>query len=143
MELVHHDASVYFGGDPVDDKEASLRRFFADVQMYATGPDIDPQQRLSGQLCKHIPTREDNWACDNTARSCNPEYDELYDRLSQTSVGPERASLIKQMNDIHVQSYYEIPLVSRGLVSAHLSALQGVRINGWDSELWNIAEWRR
>ncbi len=143
MELVHHDASVYFGGDPVDDKEASLRRFFADVQMYATGPDIDPQQHLSGQLCKHIPTREGNWAYDNTARSCNPEYDELYDRLSQTSVGPERASLIKQMNDIHVQSYYEIPLVSRGLVSAHLNTLQGVRINGWDSELWNIAEWRR
>ena len=142
-ELVHHDASVYFGGDPVDDKEASLRRFFADVQMYATGPDIDPQQHLSGQLCKHIPTREDNWAYDNTARSCNPEYDELYDRLSQTSVGPERASLIKQMNDIHVQSFYEIPLVSRGLVSAHLNTLQGVRINGWDSGLWNIAEWRR
>ena len=106
-------------------------------------PDIDPQQYLSSQLCKHIPTREDNWAYDNTARSCNPEYDELFDRLSQTSIGPERASLIKQMNDIHVQSYYEISLVSRGLVSAHLNSLQGIRINGWDSELWNISEWRR
>ena len=30
-ELVQHDASVFFGGDPVIDKEASYRRFFADV----------------------------------------------------------------------------------------------------------------
>ena len=32
-ELVQHEAGVFFGGDPVADKEASLRRFFADVQM--------------------------------------------------------------------------------------------------------------
>ena len=28
---------------PVADKDAVYSRFFADVQMYATGPDIDPQ----------------------------------------------------------------------------------------------------
>ncbi|MCY4448443.1 MAG: hypothetical protein OXE02_06325 [Chloroflexi bacterium] len=42
-----------------------------------------------------------------------------------------------------MQSYFEIPLVNRCLVSAHLNTLNGVRINGWDSELWNIAEWHR
>ena len=47
------------------------------------------------------------------------------------------------MNDIQVQAYYEIPMVNRGIVSAHSDTLKGVRINGWDSELWNIAEWRR
>ena len=51
--------------------------------------------------------------------------------------------MVKQLNDTHVQNYYEIPLVERGFVSAHLNTLKGVRINGWDSELWNIAEWRR
>ena len=50
---------------------------------------------------------------------------------------------MKQLNDIYVQSYYEIPLVDRGIVSAHVNSLRGVRINGWDSELWNIAEWHR
>ena len=142
-EIIHHDASLFFGGDPVADKETSLRRFFADVQMYTTGPDPDSQQHLSGLLCKHIPTRENNWAGGNTARSCNPEYDALYETLAQTAVGPERVELIKRMNDVHVQSYYQIPLVSRALVSAHLSDLRGVQINGWDSELWNIAEWHR
>ena len=142
-ELVQHDASVFFGGDPVADKEASYRRFFADVQMYASGSGIDPQQSLSGPLCKHIPTRENNWAFGNIARSCNPEYDVLFAQLEQTRIGPEREALVKQLHDIDVQGYYEIPLVERGAVSAHLDTLQGVRINGWDSELWNIAEWRR
>ena len=50
---------------------------------------------------------------------------------------------MKQLNDLHVQNHYEIPLINRGFVSAHLNTLQGVHINGWDSELWNIAEWRR
>ena len=142
-ELVRHDASVFFGGDPVADKEASFRRFFADVQMYTSGSGIDPQQYLSGYLCKHVQARENNWASDNTGRSCNPEYDALFAQLERAPIGPERETLVKQLNDFHVQSYYEIPLVSRGLVSAQLNSLQGVRVNGWDSELWNIAEWRR
>ena len=142
-ELVHHDASLFFGGDPAEDAAESYRRFFADVQMYAGDSGIDPQQYLFSQLCDQIQTRENNWADGNNARSCSPEYDAVYARLAGAQVGPERAALIKRLNDLHVQSYFEIPLVNRGLVSAHVNTLQGVRINGWDSELWNIAEWRR
>ena len=142
-ELVQHDASVFFGGDPAVDEGATYRRFFADVQMYTTGPGIDPQEYLSGLRCEHIQTRENSWADGNVARACNPEFDELYDQLAETQVGPEREALAKELNDIQVQNYYEIPLVSRGLVSAHLNTLQGVRMNAWDSELWNIAEWHR
>ena len=142
-ELLQHDASLFFGGDPVADKDASLRRFFADVQMYTNGSGIDPQQYLSGVLCKHIQTRDNNWAFDNSARSCDPEYDELFAQLEQTRIGPEREAHVKRLHDIYVQNYFEIPLVERGFVSAHLDTLKGVRINGWDSELWNIAEWRR
>ena len=142
-ELVQHEAGRFFGGDPVVDKEASLRRFFADVQMYTDGSDIDPQQYLSGPLCKHIQTRDNKWAPENSARACDPEYDALFAQLEQSRIGQEREALVKQLNDIHVQNYFEIPLVERGFVSAHLNTLKGVRINGWDSELWNIAEWRR
>ena len=60
-EVVHHDASVFFGGDPVADKEASYRRFFADLQMYAGSSGIDPQQDLAAPLCNHIQTRDNNW----------------------------------------------------------------------------------
>ena len=142
-EVVHHDASVFFGGDPVADKEASYRRFFADLQMYAGSSGIDPQQDLAAPLCNHIQTRDNNWSFSNNARSCDPEYDKLFAQLEQTRIGPEREALVKLLNDTYVQGYYEIPLVDRGAVSAHLNTLLGVRINGWDSELWNIAEWRR
>ena len=142
-ELVHHDASVFFGGDPIADAEASYRRFFADVQMYTTGPGIDPQQYLSSQRCGHVATRDNNWADGNIARWCDPEYDRAFDELVAATADAERERLIKQLNDMLVQGHAEIPLVLRGLVSAHLNSLQGVRMNGWDSELWNIAEWRR
>ena len=129
--------------DPVADKEMVYRRFYSDIQMYATGPDIDPQQYLSDQLCDAIPTPENHWAGGNIARACNEEYDELYAQLAETEVGAARAELIKRLNDILVQNYYEIPLVNRGAVSAHHNSLKGVQINAWDSELWNLAEWHR
>ena len=142
-EILHHDAAVYFGGDPVADKDAVYSRFFADVQMYASGPDIDPQQYLVGLTCDEIPDRDNNWGGGNVTRACNPEFDELVEELARTPIGPDRNALVKRMNDIQVQAYYEIPMVNRGIVSAHSDTLKGVRINGWDSEMWNIAEWRR
>ena len=142
-ELVHHDASLFFGGEHEVNAGASLRRFFADVQMYTDFTDIDPQNNLSGQLCGQIPSRNNRWAGRNVSRACNPEYDALFAQLSRTASGPERERLVRELNDILVRNYYEIPLVNRGLVSAHLNTLQGVQINGWDSEMWNIAEWRR
>ena len=143
VQIIHHDAGLFFGGDPVDDAQYTYRRFFADVQMYANGPAIDPQNHLSDLICKHIPTRDDNWSLGNISRGCNPSYDELFDELTETPIGANRAELVKQLNDIYVNSYFEIPLVNRGLVSAHANTLKGVKMNAWDSELWNIAEWYR
>ncbi len=141
--LVQHDAARFFGGDPAADPDASYRRFFADVQMYADNSGIDPERYFSDQLCGSIPTRANRWAGGNIPRSCNPEYDRLFAQLAQTPAGPQRADLVRELNDRHIQSYYEIPLVNRGLVSAYGNTLQGVRPNAWDTSLWNIAEWRR
>ena len=142
-ELVQREASVFFGGDPATAGGASYRRFFADVQMFTNGPEADPQQFLAGGQCGHIPTRENNWTGGNVARFCDRAYDALYARLAETPAGPERESVVKRLNDRIVQGYRQIPLVNRGLVSARLTSLRGVRSNAWDSDLWNIAEWRR
>ena len=139
-ELIDHSAGAYFGNTPGPE---SYRRFFADVQMYATGGGIEPQNYLSDNRCTHIPTRGNHWAEGNVARACNPEYDAAYEQLPGLPLGPERETVAKQLNDILVQSYFEIPLVSRGIVSAHINTLKGVRYNAWDSELWNIGEWHR
>ena len=141
--LVNHDASVFFGGDPIADASSTYRRFFADVQMYTTGPGVDPQEYLSAQRCGHIAARGNQWSDGNIARWCDPEYDRLYEELARTTDEDDRAALIKRLNDRLVQGYAEIPLVHRGFVSAHHDTLRGVRPNAWDSDLWNIAEWRR
>ena len=142
-ELAAREAGVFFGGDPAAVGGASYRRFFADVQMFTDGPDADPQQFLAGNLCSHIQTRANNWAGGNISRFCSPAYDALYARLAETPAGAEREALAKRLNDLVVQTYTQIPLVNRGLVSARLNTLLGVRSNAWDSDLWNIAEWRR
>ena len=111
--------------------------------MYATGPDIDPQRHLSGLTCDQIPDADNNWGGSNVSRSCDAGYDDLVEELIHASIGPDRNELVKRMNDAIVQGYTLIPLINRGLVSAHLDSLKGVRINGWDTELWNIGEWYR
>lgn len=142
-ELLDFDASLYFGGDPVEHAEASYRRFFADVQMYTTGGGVEPQIHLSEQLCSQIANRDNHWAGANIARACNLEYDVAFQELPALPVGPQREAAVKRLNDMLVRSYVQIPLVSRGVVSAHLNTLKGVRFNAWDSEMWNIADWRR
>ena len=106
----YHDAAVYFGGDPVADREQVYVRFSADVQMYATGPGIDPQRHLSGLTCDQIPDAGNNWGGSNVPRSCDPGYDEMVEELTHTSIGPGRNELVKRMNDAIVQGYSQIPL---------------------------------
>ena len=140
-ELLNHDAGVFFGGDP--NSPDTYQKFYTDVQMYTTGPDIDAQQHLSGWLCEFIPEKANVWAGGNIARGCVPEFDALFEELKATPAGEARNELIKQLNDIIVQHYILIPLVHRGSVSAYSNTLTGVWLNGWDSEMWNIAEWGR
>jgi peptide/nickel transport system substrate-binding protein len=48
------------------------------------------------------------------------------------------------MNDMLTKDTYTIvPLVNRARVSAHVNDLGGIKLNVWDSELWNIADWHR
>ena len=63
--------------------------------------------------------------------------------MAVTAKLEERAEIAKQMNDMLMQEGAMIPLIHRGGVSAHAVTLEGVRMNEWDSELWNTADWKR
>ena len=86
---------------------------------------------------------ENQWLGLNILRACAPAYDALVAEMSQTASLEKRASLAKQMNDMLVQNHSIIPLIRRGTVSAHANTLKGVRMNAWDSGLWNLADWHR
>ena len=56
----------------------------------------------------------------------------------------ERGRLGRELNEfLTLDNKYILGLVDRGRVSAHSNTLEGVRLNTWDSELWNIADWSR
>ena len=141
-ELRNVSASVFFGGDPASPD--TFQKFYADVEMYTNNFDgTDPEKYLAEWLCDKIPAPENGWQGQNIPRYCNPEFDKLVGELSKTADLAKRAEISKQLNDMLTEEGAHIPLIHRGSVSSHSLTLEGVRMNAWDSELWNVADWSR
>jgi len=141
-ELRNIDASVFFGGDPASPD--TFQKFYADVEMYTNNfAGVDPQAYMANWLCSDIPGPDTQWQGANIQRFCDPAYDALVAEMAGTADLEERGRLAREMNDMIMQSYSIIPLVHRGGVSAHASSIEGIRMSDWDSELWNIMDWRR
>ncbi len=142
VELRNIDASVFFGGDP--GSPDTFQKFYADVEMYAnTFNGTDPQAYLGNGLCDKAPKPESQWQGENISRFCMPEYDALYETLTQTADMSERQRIGRELSAMMVDNGGMIPLVHRGRLSAHANSLGGVVLNVWDSELWNVADWYR
>ncbi len=141
-ELRNIDASVFFGSDP--GSPDTFQKFYADLQMYARNFDgTDPAAYLANWQCDKTPTPENQWQGSNISRYCSEAYDALIAQMQQTADISARAAIARAMNDRLVQEFILLPLVDRGRVAAHANSLGGVRLNVWDSELWNIADWHR
>ena len=141
-ELRDVDAGIFFGTGV--ESPDSYAKFYADIQMFANGFNgDDPEPFFANWMCKGIPDPENQWLGGNTPRICDGEYDEMIARMADVVSPKERADLAMQLNDVIVQNYYVIPLVWRASVSAYARTLKGVRMNPWDSELWNAADWHR
>ena len=142
-ELKDIAGSVYFGGDP--DSLDTYQRFHADVQMYTRtrGSSVDPQGFLAGWRSLEIPTADNMWRGGNDSRWISAAYDDAYEALSMTPVGPAREELVMDMNDLVVQNHVVVPLVRRASVSAVSNRLKGVRLSPWDSDMSTIHEWYR
>ena len=98
-------------------------------------------RRVSSQ--RYSTARNPTRSLTHLPRYCNPEYDALVAEMGKTAKLEDRAELAKKMNDMLMQDGAMIPLIHRGGVSAHANTLAGVLMNEWDSELWNIADWKR
>ncbi len=142
VELKNIDPAVHFGGSQASPD--TYQKHYADFGMFTnTFTGSDPETYLNNWTCDQIPSPENNWLGFNIPRFCNADYDALAAKMGQTAVLEDRAALAIAMNDMLVQGGALIPLVHRGHVSAHANSLMGVRMNSWDSELWNIADWTR
>ena len=141
-ELKNIDAAVFFGGD--QSSPDTFQKFFADIEMYANNFDgTDPEAYMGSWTCAQIPSPENAWLGNNMPRYCDADYDKLVAEMAGTADLNKRAELVIKMNDILMQNYVMIPLVHRGNVAAKANTLDGVKLNVWDSDLWNIADWSR
>lgn len=141
-ELRNASASVFFGGDPASPD--TFQKFYADVEMYTNNFDgTDPEKYLAEWLCDKVPSPENGWQGQNIPRYCNPEFDKLLGELSKTADIEKRNELAKQLNDMLTEEGAHIPLVHRGDLSAFAASLDGILMNSWDSQIWNIADWHR
>ncbi len=142
VELKIIDSSIYFG--PVGDNTNTRRHFYADLEEYAFGGrSPDPGAYMQTWTCNEVAQQANNWSLGNWGRYCNPAYDALY-RQSTTEMNPEkRRQLIIQMNDMLIEDVALIPMVQRGIPFGVSNTLEGVNITPWDTEVWNIKDWRR
>lgn len=141
-ELKAVSGSVFFGADP--GSPDTFQKFYADVEMYANNFDgTDPEAYLAQALCGIEPRPDTGWQGENISRYCDPAFDALIKKLSETAAIEDRATVAKQAHDMLMQSYAVLPLVDRGRVSGKSNTLGGVVLNTWDSELWNAADWYR
>jgi len=141
-ELKNISASVFFGGD--QSSPDTFQKFFSDIEMYTNNFDgTDPEKYMSSWTCKEIPSPANQWLGNNMPRYCDPAYDALVAEMSKTAALDDRARIAKTLNDMLMEAGAIIPLIHRGDVSARAVTLGGVKMNSWDSELWNIEDWYR
>jgi peptide/nickel transport system substrate-binding protein len=143
VELRNIDPAVYFGGDPASPD--TIEKFYADVEMYANNFEgTDPTSYLAAYTCDKIPSPETQWQGQNVNRVCDPAYEELLAQFQATADEEERGRLARAMNEyLTLENHIILGLVDRGRVSGRSNTLEGVRLNTWDSELWNAADWTR
>ena len=104
----------------------------------------DPASFLSKFTCDRIPTPETQWQGNNTPRFCDAGYDAGITELHAMGDLAQRQQLARKLDaQLIGDGNYTLPLIHRGMVSAHVNTLAGIVPNGWEGQLWNVADWSR
>jgi peptide/nickel transport system substrate-binding protein len=135
------DSAVFFTSDP--NSTSSLGHFYADLEEYPGGNDTpDAGRYMAAWTCAQIPQKANDWAGQNYARWCSPDYDALYQKSVREMDPEKRRLLFIQMNDLVVKNLVVIPLAHVAKVAGIGNDLTGVDLTPWDSDLWNIKDWK-
>jgi peptide/nickel transport system substrate-binding protein len=143
VELKLVDPSILYGSGL--DNPDSVWRFNADMQEIAVrSASPDPSLYMRFWTCGQIPQKANKWSAGlNIERWCSPEYDAMYQQ-STAELDPEkRRQIFIQMNDMLIEDVVMIPLVLTAQASGANGTIEGIDLTPWDTELWNIKDWRR
>ena len=146
VELQQVDAGIYF--DSSEGNEQNINHFYWDIDMYqsvSTSPW--PMTYLftfyAGPDGENIAQKENSWAKSNFQRYANPEFDAVYEQLQTTTDAEQAAQLFIQANDILVNDFGMIGLVSVGGKAAYSNRLNAdnLALGPFEYHYWNIANW--
>ena len=142
VELKSVTASVFFSSDSANPD--TYGHFYADIQMYnTTMVSPDPQFFMNQFLSTEVAQKANKWAGRNITRWQNVEYDKLWNAAEMEFDPVKRAAMFIQMNDLVVNQVVVIPEIWRNRPSAASAKLHGLAVSGFDSDLWNLANWYR
>ncbi|MEO8632176.1 MAG: ABC transporter substrate-binding protein, partial [Chloroflexota bacterium] len=135
-------ADVFFTNTSPD----GANHFFADVEMYTNNSEsTDFTTYLTdGWSTAQIAQKSNNWNAGNYGRYTNPEFDATLESLRKEADPAKRAALFIKANDILILDVVIIPLVARTQVTSGISkTLKNVIPTGWDSEMYQVADWSK
>lgn len=136
------DSSIFFS--PAPDILNTSQHFYADLEEFATGnKSPDPGSYMVKWTCAEAAQKSNNWSGLNESRYCSDKYEALFD-ASEREINPEkRIGLFVAMNDLLIADSAVIPIVEWANVPGLRNDIIGFDPTPWDSETWNIADWRR
>jgi peptide/nickel transport system substrate-binding protein len=146
VELRAVEPGTYFASDP--GKPETIFKFYWDAAMYgANFSSPYPGEYMitwySGDPARDVAQKANNWAGANRNRWVDDEYNRTYD-LAVKELDPEKSrALWIKLNDLVVENYVNIPLIDRKRIDAYSKTLIGPRAIQFDSDVANIADWRR
>jgi peptide/nickel transport system substrate-binding protein len=141
------DAAVYFGS--ALGNTDNLLHFYSDLEMHTQSfgspfPATYMARYYSGDAAKDIPQKENNWSGQNICRWINKDYNALYDKALVELDPKKNDEMWIKMNDMVVTQGVSLPIIDRKIVSARSKTLDtGGNMTPFDSETWNIADWKR
>src|SRR6266511_4410982 len=135
-------------GEATPNNLDTFGHFYSDVQMFTNNfaspfPANYMKTFYSGDPSRDFAQKSNNWAGDNFMKWSDPEFNRLYDQALRELDPEKNRQLWAQLNDIVVNTFVDVPLISRKFTSAKAKNLKGPTLRPFDSETWNIADWAR
>ena len=139
LEVSNVPSSVLFGSWSAN---APRKKGNFDVNMYASSPDIDPQETVAQRFaCDNIPRPQNNGQGFNYYRYCDAQTDQLIQQAGSIVDQDKRRQLYtaisKRVNDAQISVW----LYNRSSIDAYRLDVGGYKDNGWDNFTWNTQDW--
>jgi peptide/nickel transport system substrate-binding protein len=147
VQLGQVTADIFFSSAPGNDQ--TFYHNYRDIDMFTDGPTspVPLSYMLSyyaGPDNSNVSQQSNQWTGANTARYVNPDYDALYDQAVASTDLEQVAELCIQMNDILINDFVLIPVVSRSATKSAVSnklVAENIGASGWETDYWNIQNW--